>query len=242
MHADRPFLAGIALGFLALKPPFLTALPLIFLLAAAWRILGGLLISAAAQFALARLYFGAEVMRDYFNTLLHPSQWLGIAELNFATIQMHSLRSFWTLLVPFSSLSLALYLLSSIIVVAVAAMIWKSKQPLHLRFAALILAAVLVNPHLFIYDLLVLAPCLLLLVDGTLAHPDSHSAELRVLTWLVFVLPLFGPLSRWTHLQLSVIAFAALLWTLRPMRPYRSQNGLRLFSAISADFLCALCG
>jgi hypothetical protein len=27
-------------------------------------------------------------------------------------------------------------------------------------------------------------------------------------------LPLFGPLSRWTHLQLSVPAMAALLWLL----------------------------
>jgi len=37
---------------------------------------------------------------------------------------------------------------------------------------------------------------------------------LRLVLYLAFILPLFGPLSRWTHLQFSVPAFAALLWML----------------------------
>ena len=37
---------------------------------------------------------------------------------------------------------------------------------------------------------------------------------LTLLAYLAFVLPLFGPLSRWTHIQLSVPAIAALLWVL----------------------------
>jgi len=219
LHADRPFLAGVALGCLALKPSFLVAIPLILLLAAAWKILGGLLISAASQAALARLCFGAEVTRDYVDMLMHPSQWLGTAELNYAAIQMHSLRAFWSLLVPSRTLALALYLLSSIAAIALAALIWKSSQPLQLRFAALILVLVLVNPHLFIYDLLVLAPALLLILDCTLTHsPHSISAPLPVLCYLAFILPLFGPVARWTHVQLSVIAFALLLWTLRRLQ------------------------
>jgi len=32
--------------------------------------------------------------------------------------------------------------------------------------------------------------------------------------YLAFLLPMFGPVARWTHLQLSVVAFAAILWTL----------------------------
>jgi hypothetical protein len=97
--------------------------------------------------------------------------------------------------------------------VILAAAVWKSSAPLSLRFSALTLAAVLVSPHLFVYDLLVLAPAILLLADWTLTNPHHpHSAAL--LTYLAFILPLFGPLSRWTHLQLSVPVFAALLWLL----------------------------
>ncbi len=78
----------------------------------------------------------------------------------------------------------------------------------------------LVNPHLFVYDLLVLAPALLLITDWTLANdPQPSTPAFRVLAYLVFALTLLGPLSRWTHLQLSVIAFVALLWTV-----YRSRT------------------
>jgi hypothetical protein len=73
-------------------------------------------------------------------------------------------------------------------------------------------AAVLINPHLFVYDLLVLAPALLMLVDWSLsAEHSSSNPVLHVLLYLAFVLPLMGPLSRWTHVQLSVIAFALIL-------------------------------
>lgn len=108
-----------------------------------------------------------------------------------------------------------LYLLCSIAVLAIAVAIWKSLLPPPLRFSALAFAAVLVDPHLFIYDVLVLAPSLLLVADWTLAN-EHHilTPALRVLAYLAFILPLFGPISRWTHLQLSVVVFAALLWTL----------------------------
>jgi hypothetical protein len=50
----------------------------------------------------------------------------------------------------------------------------------------------------------------------------------KLLLYLAFILPLFGPLSSWTHLQLSVIAFAAILWTLskvpRGQHPQSAQK------------------
>jgi hypothetical protein len=220
LRANRSRLAGIALGFLIFKPQFLVAIPLVLLLSRAWKPLAGLVVAAAAQLAFARIYFGQAVMHAYFDTLQHLSRVISAAELSLAPIQMHSLRSFWTLLIsspPISlpQLALLLYILSSIVVIAMAAVIWKSSAPLPLRFSALTLTAVLVNPHLFVYDLLVLAPVLLLLADWTLTNPrHSSSTALRLLAYLAFILPLFGPLSRWTHLQLSVPVFALLLWML----------------------------
>jgi hypothetical protein len=214
-RAERNWPAGIALGFLVFKPQFLVALPLILLLAHAWKAFAGLVLSAGAQLALTTLYFGRSVMRTYFDNMLHMSRWIAIAEDSTAHIQMHSLRSFWTLLVPWPDPALVLYVLSSMAAIVTAALVWKSSTPLALRFSALTLAAVLVNPHLFVYDLLVLAPALLLLADWILISPRRpSSAALSFLTYLSFVLPLLGPLSRWTHLQLSVPAFAALLWVL----------------------------
>ncbi len=214
-RAHRGLLAGVALGFLIFKPQFLIAIPLVLLLSQAWKPLSGLVASAAAQLLFARIYFGPAVMRAYFDALRHLSHLTGQAELSLAPIQMHSLRSFWTLLIPSAEIALALYIVSSIIVIATAAVIWKSSAPLAPRFSALTLAAVLVNPHLFVYDLLALAPALLLLVDWTLSNAQPLSSPtLRVLLYLAYVLPLLGPLSRWTHVQLSVPAFAALLCVL----------------------------
>jgi glycosyl transferase family 87 len=211
-RADRKWLAGAALGVLFFKPQFLVAIPVVLLLARAWKEFVGLVIAAGAQFAFTRIYFGPAVMHAYFDALRHVSR--GGAELSLAPIQMHSLRSFWSWLIPWPEVAIAFYVLTAVVVIALAAVVWKSPAPLAIRFSALTLAAVLVNPHLFVYDLLVLAPVLLLLVDWTLIHEQSATPALRLLLYFVYVLPLFGPLSRWTQVQVSVPSFVALLWIL----------------------------
>jgi hypothetical protein len=215
-QSKRPWLAGIALGFLVFKPQFLVAIPLVLLLSGAWREFIGLLASAAAQLAFAWISFGSAVMRAYAYTLFHFPRWIETAEPGIAHMQMHSLRSFWALLIPWPQAALVLYILCSLVVIQWAASIWKSPATLALRFSALTLAAVLVNPHLFVYDLLVLAPAFLLLADWTIAHPHHPaSTAIHPLLYFAFVLPLLGPLAQWTHLQLSVPVFVALLWTIR---------------------------
>lgn len=211
-RVERNWLAGIALGLLVFKPQFVVAIPLVLLFARAWKSLAGLVMATAAQLALARIYFGPTVMRAYIDTLSQLSRVNNSAELSLAPIQMHSWRAFWSLLIPWPQLAFALYVLSSVAIIGIATLVWKSSAPLALRFSALTLAALLVNPHLFIYDLLVMAPALLLLVDWTLANAhDPSSPLLQLLLYLSFLLPLFGPLSRWTHLQLSVPVFTLLL-------------------------------
>ena len=226
-RANRHFLAGIALGFLILKPQFLIAMPLILLFAGAWAEFFGLVLSAGAHLTFARLYFGPGVTQKYFEVLRYPGRWINAAELSLAPVQMHSLRSFWTLLIPSPHVALALYALTALLVIGIAVSIWRSQSPLALRFSALALAAVLVNPHLFVYDLMVLAPAILLVVDWSLTHPQAVSSPyLLVLSYLAFILPLFGPVARWTHLQLSVLVFMAVLWILRQAANSRAEECL----------------
>jgi hypothetical protein len=209
------WLSGIALGFLVLKPQFLVAVALVVMLARAWKLLAGLILSASAQMAFTYVYFGQAVMRSYFTMLLHSASQPRSTELSLSPIQMHSLYAFWELLVPSPRGVWILYGFSSVVVIAAAATIWRSDSPRAVRFSALLVASVLVNPHMYIYDLLVLIPALLLLADWSLssrAHPSTPA--LFSLLYLSFVLPLLGPLARWTHLQLSVPTFAALLWIL----------------------------
>jgi len=241
-RSGREWMAGLALGVLVFKPQFLVAIPVVLLLAKAWKPLAGLIVSASAQLALTLAAFGPPVMRAYFHMLLRSAEQPGTTELRLSPIQMHSLRDFWLLLISWSSegwsgevgTAWALYALSSLAVIAMAVAVWRSSSPLTLRYSALLLAAVLVNPHIYIYDLLALAPALLLLADWTITHASHASAPaLRVGVYLAFLLPMFGPVARWTHLQLSVVAFVAILWIL--FRLSRPANAAGNRSSDAAD-------
>ena len=209
------FLAGLALGLLAFKPQFLVAIPLILLLARAWLAFAGILVSSISQLGFTYLYFGRDVVRSYVVRLLHSGAYPGSTELKFSPMQMHSLHSFWEMLVPWQSAQWVFYALSGLAIIALATIIWKSSLPLCVRFAAFSFAAVLVNPHIYIYDLLALTPAFLLLADWSIANAsDPYAPSLDISLYLAYLLPLFGPLAIWTHLQLSVIAFAATIWIL----------------------------
>lgn len=217
-RSGNHWMAGAALGLLVIKPQFLVAIPLVLLLSGGWKTLAGLVISVGAQLGLTWTYFGTDVMHAYFATLWHMPRWIALAEPAAAQAQMHSLRSFWLLLLPWPTAALVIYGCASFAVLLMAVASWRSQGALALRFSALVCAAVLVNPHLFVYDLLVFAPAVLLLADWTLGranHPASP--RLSVLLYLAFLLPLLGPLTLWTHLQLSVPVFSgmqALLWSM----------------------------
>ena len=73
---------------------------------------------------------------------------------------------------------------------------------------------VLVSPHLTVYDLVILVPAFLLLADWLIAHSNAPPGHAGTLLYLVYALPLLGPLARWTHVQLSVIAIAGLLYVI----------------------------
>jgi hypothetical protein len=131
--------------------------------------------------------------------------------LGFKLHQMHCLRAFFDLLLPEPAARLA-WGASALLALVLAVRIWRSPLPLALRYAALLVATALVNPHQYMYDLVFLAPAWLLLADAALAHPAPQWAPpLRVLLYAAFVLPALGPLARVTHLQLSVVAMGAIL-------------------------------
>lgn len=214
----RSFLAGLALGTLAFKPQFLIALPVVFLLARAWKPLAGVIAGVIGQLGLTWMWCGSSVMRQYAQTLANLPRLVAATETTEAHAQMHSLRSFFSLLLPWPQAAIGLSIISSAAVIVLAVRVWRSDAPLAVRFSALEVAAVLVNPHLFVYDLLALAPMLILLADWVLAEAARAEAAPRdaLICGLygTYLLPLFGPLTMITHLQLSVVALVWLQWEL----------------------------
>jgi alpha-1,2-mannosyltransferase len=209
----HPVLAGVAIGTLAYKPQLGLVMACVFVLSRDWRIVVGAVAGATTQLGLAWFYFGTDVMRSYWNAL----RGLGAIQplLDVKPYQMHSLFSFWNLLLPWHHIASVAYVITAILVIMASWRVWQSRAPLTLRYAFLLLATALVSPHLNVYDLVILAPALLLVGDWTLGHPDDARAKpMQRLVYYSYALPLAGAATRFTHIQASVIAMSALSWVL----------------------------
>jgi hypothetical protein len=229
LRAQREFLAGLALGCLIFKPQLGVAAAAIFVASRRWKVITGALLSASAQLAAAWIYYGPDPLHTWIRLLWRIPSLLPLLEPKL--YQTHCLRTFWTMLMPWPRLDLALYIVSALLTLALAARCWQSRLSLPLRYSALLLATVLVAPHLTVYDLVVLAPVFLLLSDWIVVQPGhANTPPLKLLLYLAFILPLLGPLARWTHLQLSVPVMLAILYVIFQLGR-RSNVEERRFSA-----------
>jgi hypothetical protein len=211
LRADYAWLAGFAIGSLIFKPQLGVAAAVLFLLTRQWGVVIGALLAAAAQLGIGWWRYGTGVMRDYVHALIHANDFPSLLEPRL--YQSFSLRGFWLMLVPWPMASFLLYAMSAAMVLWVMLRCWQRTPVWTLRYPALLLATVLVAPHCDVYDLVILAPALLLLGDWMLSHPyEPHTPAVQVILYLCYPLFLVENLTRATHLQLGVPAMAGLLW------------------------------
>jgi hypothetical protein len=211
LRRDWKFLAGLAIGSLIFKPQLGVAAAIVFVCAGEWKVVAGALSAASIQLAAAWAHYGTAVMHTYLNALLHVGDVLPLLEPRL--YQTHSLRSFWSMLLPWPRLAFALYAVSAIVVLLIAVRCWRNNATLEIRYVALLLATVLVSPHLTVYDLVILAPAFILLGEWASVNGASLLAgRARLLLYFCYPLFLLGPLARLTHLQLSAVAMIGLLW------------------------------
>ncbi len=242
LRADRWFLAGVAIGSLAYKPPLGLAAAAIFVLGGEWRIVLGAAAAAAAQLTIGCLYWGPSILRDYVAALLRlPNV---ASDMEPFRNDMHSWRSFFDLLGLPSHVALAAYVVASLFTVAVALRCWRAQGPLALRYAVFLFATVLIDPHLYAYDLVLLTPAFLLLWDWVLAERDRSMGEVfpglplnglrrrsfnQLFQWLLYfcyLSPLFSILATAARVQLSVPALSLLgLAAARCLLPSRRSLG-----------------
>jgi hypothetical protein len=208
LRHHRPWLAGLALGALAYKPSLLVVIPFAWLAAGEYRMVAAAIGAAVVEFAAAYVYFGASAISGYvanFRSLAeHGSLLEARPEL------MHSLRSFFALLVPWPALAWIAYGLASGAVVWLAVRVWKSRAPLDLRYGVLVLATIIVDPHVYTYELVVLAIAFALLASAAIELGRSNT-PFWVLMYLSYYLPALDELTSVTRVQWSVPALVGLL-------------------------------
>ena len=212
----RPWLAGLALGSLAYKPTLAVVFSLTLIYARQWKVIGGAAIAALAQLGAAFAYFGKDAILGYWTNLGVVLQSASLMEPD--PRQLHSLRAFFTILIASPVVALWCYLIAATLVIVGVARHWRPNTPLDLRFAVLVLGTVLVDPHVFGYELLVLTPALALVANWAIAT-RRDSALFWTLWSACYFLPAVGAIASLTHLQLSTVALTALMiWTMAPGR------------------------
>jgi len=207
LRARRPWLAGLALGALFYKPSFGVALPFVLLYSREWRMLMGAATAVLLQLGASLAYYGAGVLGAYFETVTRVGEIADVLEP--IPYQMQSLRSFFSILLPWPDIAFGAYLLTAALVIALTARCWRTAAPLDLRYSVLLLATVLANPHVNPYDLVIIAPVLILTANWALAGGRPRRA-LWVLMYLCFYLPGVTFLPTLTHIQVSVLSLVAL--------------------------------
>ena len=227
LRANRPVLAGLAIGSLFYKPQLGLAAGFIFLFAGEWRIVLGAAMGVVVQIAAACVFWGRSIVADYVRSLV---RWLPQVPANFeaSKAHMHSWRAFFDLLGLPSSVALGAYLVAAAITLTIALRCWRGRGPLAVRYSVLLIATVLVDPHMYWSDLIVLVPAYLLLWNWALEQggrrvgdvlPGLPFSWLRMhrfgaaFEWLLYfcyLSPLFGILAEADRIQLSVLGFSAL--------------------------------
>jgi hypothetical protein len=202
LRRERWFWCGAALGSLAFKPPFAIAVLVALVVSREYRLALGAAAAALAQLAAVLAWHGSTLMIDYVSRardvvrapeLFEPKLW-----------QMHNCKGFWGLLIGTGPFGTAVTIASSLGVLYFVVQVWKATRSSHLRIASLVVGSVLVNPHLYVYDLVVLAVPLALTAAWAIEHEDSPPAcVLRVLVHTLCWLPLAAPLAAVSRVQLT---------------------------------------
>jgi hypothetical protein len=200
--------AGLALGLLWYKPTLVFGVAALLLVMGEWRMLAGFAAAAVLQLAIGWMWAGTTVIVAYIRTMIGIVAAGGIPASQ--PEHLHSLLGFWRLLVGPGIPSALLWLASSLVVLTYLRRVWRlaAADP-SLQIGALCLAAVLLAPHLYVYDLVLLSPALVAFWAWSERSP-SGARMFQLLVALAAVAPLSDRIAALVGLQLSTCVIAAL--------------------------------
>jgi hypothetical protein len=226
LEKNHRFLAGFALGLLAIKPQWGLVLAVVTLASAEWAMIAGAVTSVGLQLLAVAGLLGTSALGDYVPWMITLPQIT--AALQPRPSQMHSLTTLLRLVPGWPGMALVAAL--SLGIVACAVLAWRTRAPISARLGIVIVATALVNPHVTVYDLTILAPALIWL--GGWIQTEGETL-LREWFWkLVYALFLFVlmPTARVIPLQVSVVILTCLcaLVTRSLVQHHKSAAGFRM--------------
>ena len=211
-RARRSLLVGFALGSMVFKPQLGAFALAAIALWPSWRLMAGLTLGSVLQLGVVVALVGTTPLRDYLGVVHRLATSAGQFEPKIWA--MHSLRGAVELLLGSGRLATVCWLLGGAGVVWLARRAWRRHQSLDLRFALITIVGLLLNPHLYLYDLVLLAVPVACLAVWLIQRRDPADDGVQQLVYSLVWVPLLGPLAALTHVQLTSPALVALLWQL----------------------------
>jgi alpha-1,2-mannosyltransferase len=207
LERRHAYLAGLAFGMLAIKPQFGLVLAVVVLACGEWAMLAGAVTAVALQAGAVAFAMGPGVLWDFGAAVRHLPHITGMLEPK--PYDMHSIRAVTGLLPAWATMPAWVVVSAAVCVRAVRT--WRADAPLAIRLGVVVVASVLVNPHLTVYDATVLVLPMLWLGGWIEANADQHP-QLRAAFWPALYwlcLAFLMPLAYVIKLQCSVLL---MLW------------------------------
>jgi alpha-1,2-mannosyltransferase len=180
--ARRPFVGGIILGLLIMKPQLAVLVPIALLASRNWRAIGAAAFSALLLLAVAAAVFGLESYRAFIGMAQQQSVFLSTREWDWS-----EQASIFAFLRYFGVDRVVAFSAQAAVALAAAAVAWRAWALGHNQRAGILAAAtLLVPPYLLAYDSLILISPLAALLC------DARRPWLPGIVWLCLFVPLFG--------------------------------------------------
>jgi arabinofuranan 3-O-arabinosyltransferase len=162
----RPVLSGICLGFLSYKPQYGLLFPLALIAAAQWRVFIAAGVTTATLALISWIAFGTESWQAFFHWMPMFSQAF-FTEGRATFFKLQSVFGLVRTLGGSEQLAWAFQWVMSGTVVVGVVWLWRSRAEYTLKAASLATGTLLLTPYLFLYDMMVLAiPVALLIRAG----------------------------------------------------------------------------
>jgi hypothetical protein len=208
----RPFVSGLTLGLLVIKPQLGILLPFALVAGRAWTAAAGAAVSAIGLLLLAWLAFGWEAYRGFLDIL--PSYAAALQNSRWPWNELASPFAFFRYFAVPQSMALVLHGLIAVAAIAITVRAWSRNAPQ--RFAILATATVLMAPYLLTYDTLLLTVPLALFIR-------QSRAWLSGFLWLCLLLGFASYTPVYAGPNMVPIAAIVALWVLAREQPVPRQ-------------------
>jgi arabinofuranan 3-O-arabinosyltransferase len=209
-RSGQLWLAGLAFALLAFKPQLGSFALAAIVLRPSASLIAGLFFGLLMQCLAILAVLGREVLFDYWDVLcrlmarpegFEPKTWA-----------MHGLRAALELLLGRGPLVIALWAAGVVMTLWLARRAWHAHASTEARFAVICFAGLVINPHIYVYDLVLMAVPLACLAAWLLDRGSPADVPVARMAYALVWLPLLGPVVEFTRVQPTPLVIIAVLW------------------------------